>query len=271
MQMSLLTESEPTRGVAQVVAPGIRRLVAPNPSAMTYWGTNTYLIDGPEGLMVLDPGPDDAGHVAAILAAGPVRRILLSHTHQDHVDALPALRAATGAPVYSWHDPAAPLTPDFRLQDGMQIGEWTALHTPGHAPDHLCFARSDGVLFSADHVMAWSTSVVNAPDGSMVSYLASLDRLLTREDTLYLPGHGPPLPSPRQYVERLKAHRLAREAAILDALGSDPVSSRALTERLYASVDPRLWRAAERNVLSHLEKLVAEGRAALYPHGWTLS
>ncbi len=271
MQIAFLTEPEPARGVPQAVAPGIRRIVAPNPGPMTYWGTNTYLIDAPDGMTVLDPGPDDAGHVAAILAAGTVRRIILSHTHSDHIAALPALRAATGAPVYAWHDPAVPFTPDIPLHEESEVAGWTALHTPGHAADHLCFAGHGGVLFSADHVMAWSTSVVNAPDGSMAAYISSLDRLLARNDTLYLPGHGPPLAQPRAYVEALRAHRLAREAAILAALGTVPVGSRALTERLYATVDPRLWRAAERNVLSHLDKLAAEGSAVPSAGGWRLS
>ncbi len=267
--MQFLKEPEPARGEPRRVAPGILRMVAPNPGPMTYWGTNTYLIEGTNGLTVLDPGPDDAGHVAAILAVGPVRRILLSHTHADHVDALPALRAATGAPVYAWHRPAIDLTPDIPLHDGSVVDGWTALHTPGHAADHLCFAGPGGVVFSADHVMAWSTSVVNPPDGSMAAYMTSLDRMLARDDALYLPGHGPPLPAPRAFTAALRDHRLGREAAVLAALGPAPVGARALTERLYADTDPRLWRAAERNVRSHLEKLVTEGRALRTEAGWT--
>ena len=268
MQATFLTEPEPQRCVPHLVAPGIQRIVAANAGPMTYWGTNTYLIETPDGLTVLDPGPDDAEHVAAILAAGPVRRILLSHTHSDHLDAVPALREATGAPVYAWHDPAVAFTPDIPLHEGSVVAGWTALHTPGHAPDHLCFAGPAGVLFSADHVMAWSTSVVNPPDGSMAAYMASLERLLARNDALYLPGHGPPLAAPRAYVEGLRAHRMAREASILAALGAEPVGSRALTERLYAETDPRLWRAAERNVLSHLDKLAGEGLARCGAAGW---
>ena len=271
MVAEFLSEPEPLRGIPHKVAPGIIRIVAPNPSPMTYWGTNTYLIEGPEGLTVLDPGPDDAGHVQVILAVGTIRRILLSHTHSDHVDAVPALRAATGAPVYAWHDAAGEFTPDVPLQEGSVVAGWTALHTPGHAPDHLCFAGPGGVLFSADHVMAWSTSVVSPPHGSMTAYVASLDRLLARNDSLYLPGHGPPLAAPRAYVEGLRAHRLAREASILAVLGPEPVASRALTERLYANTDRRLWRAAERNVLSHLDKLAAEGRACRQGDGWLAS
>ncbi len=264
-----LTEPEPPRGVALPVAPGIRRIVAPNPGAMTYWGTNTYLIDEPGGHLVLDPGPDDATHVAAIMAAGPVTRIVLSHTHPDHLGALTALRAATGTPVLGWHAPEVPVALDGPLQDGGQIGTWQALHTPGHAPDHLCFAGPDGVLFSADTVMGWSTSTV-AP-GGMADYFASLRRLLAREDRVLLPGHGPPVLQPRAFVQALLDHRLAREAAILAALGAEPRTARAVTAELYRDVDPRLLRAAERNVLAHLDKLLAEGRVSQAAGGWLAS
>ena len=264
-----LTEPEPPRGVALPVAPGIRRIVAPNPGAMTYWGTNTYLIDEPGGHLVLDPGPDVATHVAAILAAGPVTRIVLSHTHPDHLGALTALRAATGAPVLGWHAPEVPVALDGPLQDGGQVGPWQALHTPGHAPDHLCFAGPDGVLFSGDTVMGWSTSTV-AP-GGMADYFASLRRLLGREDRMLLPGHGPPVTEPQAFVQALLDHRLAREAAILAALGAAPRTARAVTAELYKDVDPRLLRAAERNVLAHLDKLLAEGSVSQTAAGWTTS
>ena len=264
-----LTEPEPPRGVPVPVAPGIRRIVAPNPGAMTYWGTNTYLIDEPGGHLVLDPGPDDAAHVAAVLAAGPVTRIVLSHTHADHLGALSALRAATGAPVFGWHAPEVPVGLDGALQDGGQVGPWQALHTPGHAPDHLCFAGPDGVLFSADTVMGWSTSTV-AP-GGMADYFASLHRLLAREDRVLLPGHGPPVTEPRAFVQALLDHRLAREAAILAAVGAGPRTARAVTAELYKDVDRRLLRAAERNVLAHLDKLLAEGRVSQAAEGWLAS
>lgn len=264
-----LTEPEPLRGVPVLVAPGIRRIVAPNPGAMTYWGTNTYLIGEPGGHMVLDPGPDDDAHVAAVLAAGPVTRIVLSHTHSDHLGALPALRVATGAPVFGWHAPEAPVVLDEALQDGGQVGSWQALHTPGHAPDHLCLAGPGGVLFSADTVMGWSTSTV-AP-GGMADYFASLRRLLTRDDQVLLPGHGPPIPEPRAFVQALLDHRLAREAAILAAVDAGPRTARAVTAELYKDVDPRLLRAAERNVLAHLDKLLAEGRVSQAAEGWLAS
>lgn len=267
--MAFLTEPEPPRGVALPVRPGIRRIVAANVGPMTYYGTNTYLIDAPGGTIVLDPGPDDPAHVAAILGAGPVARILLSHTHHDHLGAVPALRAATGAPVHAWHDPAvAEFVPDVRLRDGDAVDGWKAVFTPGHAADHLCFAGPDGVLFSADHVMSWSSSVVSPPGGDMRAYFASLGRLLERDDAVYLPGHGPPLPEPKPFVEELLAHRMAREAAIVLELNTKPVSTRALTDLLYSQVDERLRRAAERNVLAHLLKLRDEGRAVDGPEGW---
>lgn len=262
--MAFLTEAEPARGIEIAVLPGITRIVAANPGPMTYHGTNTYLIRGDDGLSVLDPGPDSAEHVQNILTAtgGKIARILLSHTHGDHLGAVPALRAASGAQVFSFHrsqDPAH--TPDHPLRDGDSVAGWTALHTPGHAADHLCFARADGVVFSADHVMSWSTSVVSPPNGNMSAYFASLRLLLARPDTTYLPGHGPPILDPHPFVRALLVHRAQREAAIASALQAGPHSSLALVEALYSQINPRLRRAAEGNVIAHLHKLRDEGRA----------
>ena len=270
--MALLTEPEPQRGAALPVRPGIRRLVAPNLSAMTYWGTNTYLVDTPGGVLVIDPGPDDPTHVESIAAAAgaSILAILLTHTHHDHWGAVAALRARTGAPVHAWHDPASPgFVPDVALSDNGTAFGWTALHTPGHASDHLCFARDDGTVFSGDHVMGWSSSVVGPPNGSMADYLASLQRLQARDDQLYLPGHGPPILSPRPYVRALVAHRVMREQAIARTLTTAPQVVSAITALLYAGVSPALRRAAERNVTAHLLKLRDEHRAHEGPGGWT--
>ena len=267
--LAFLTEPDPPRGVAFSVAPGIRRLVAPNPGPYTYHGTNTYLIEGVGGTTVLDPGPDDAGHVATILAsvglagAGKVARIFLTHTHADHVGALPALRAATGAPVFAHGEGVA---------DGAAIGLWTALHTPGHAPDHLCFARADGVVFSGDHVMGFSSSVVIPPDGDMAAYMANLRRMLGRPgDTLFLPGHGPPIRHPLAFTEALLRHREEREAAIRATLAAGPMTAAAIVERLYVPLDPRLRGAAAASVTAHLIKLRGEGAARDTDGVWRLA
>lgn len=267
--MPYLAEPEPERDRAVTVAPGVRRVVARNPGPMTYHGTNTYLIDGPDGTVVLDPGPDDPAHVAAVLdaAGGPIAHILLSHTHADHLGALAALRAASGARVHGWHQPAVPYALDAQLRAGDVAAGLVALHTPGHASDHVCFAQPGGVLFSADHVMGWSSTVVSPPGGDMADYMRSLDLLLARQDHLYLPGHGPPIADPLPYVAELHRHRTTREAAIVAALGAVPMTAAALTARLY-DVDPTLRRAAERNVVAHLLRLEADGRARRMDEGW---
>jgi len=272
--MVFLTEPEPARGKALDVLPAVRRIVAANPGPMTYYGTNTYLIETPEGIVVLDPGPDDNDHVAAILSAthGRISHILLSHTHPDHLGATAALRAATGAKVYAYRVSADPnFVPDVALEDGDCVAGLTVLHTPGHASDHLCFAMPGGVLFTADHVMAWSTSVVSPPSGDMAAYFTSLRRLLARDDRIYLAGHGPPLERPHAYVRELLAHRIMRENAIANALKDGPTDTHTLMDRLYSKLDPRLRRAAERNVLAHLLKLQAEGRARQAGNIWMVA
>jgi glyoxylase-like metal-dependent hydrolase (beta-lactamase superfamily II) len=264
--MAYLSEIEPARGVALACADGIRRIVADNPGPMTYHGTNTYLLEGPDGVSVLDPGPDDAAHLAAVLrAAGTVAQILVSHGHLDHVGGLPAMRAATGAPVFAF-DPK--LSPDHVMRDGCVVADWTVLHTPGHAADHVALARADGVVMTADHVMGWSSSVVSPPEGDMAAYFASLHRLLARSDRLYLPGHGPAIADPGGYARFLLAHRMQREAAILAALDDRPQGPPALVDAIYAGLAPHLHKAAQRNVLAHLQKLRGDGLAAERDGGW---
>lgn len=270
MSQSLTFHTEPTpeRGQALPVAPGIMRLVANNPGAFTYHGTNTYLLAGPAGFTVVDPGPEDEAHRAAILAAtgGRIARILLTHTHPDHVDGLAALRGHI--PVFAFATPQdRSITPDVKLHHGDAVGEWRALHTPGHASDHLCFARPDGVVLSGDHIMGWSSTIVSPPQGDMVAYFASLDRMLAEGGHTYLPGHGPAIPNPADYTRALKSHREAREAAILAALTA-PKSLTDLTRAVYTGLAAHLLPAAERNVAAHLQKLAHEGRAAQHADLW---
>ena len=272
--MAFLTEPEPVRFAAIGVYPGVRRMVAPNPGPMTYHGTNTWLIEseagGEDGLTVIDPGPDDPAHLAALAACGRIARIVLTHTHPDHLAGAPALRTLTGAPIHAWAKPWAPgFLPDAAIADGQTIGRLTALHTPGHASDHLCFALAgQPVLFTGDHVMSWSTSIVSPPDGDMAEYMASLRLLLARDETLYLCGHGPPLPNPAPLVRALLAHTAGREASILAALQRGPATEEALVAALYAGLEAHLIPAARRSVLAHLQKLAAEQRAALAGSQW---
>jgi glyoxylase-like metal-dependent hydrolase (beta-lactamase superfamily II) len=274
--MAFLTESEPERGANLPVLPGISRIVANNPGPMTYFGTNAYLIETADGLLVLDPGPEGhPEHVAAILrhTGGKIAFILVSHTHHDHVGALAALQAATGAPTVGFRHSALPaFDPDIKLDNGGTIAGLLALHTPGHASDHLCFAlagaNGDKVLFSADHVMSWSTSVVSPPGGDMRDYFASLDLLLERDDDVYLPGHGPPLREPRSLVRGMLAHRRLREQAIVHKLTEGPADTYTIMDALYSQLNPRLRRAAERNVLAHLLKMEADGKAVREGELW---
>lgn len=259
--MAFLSEAAPQRLVAIEVHHGVRRMVAPNPGPMTYTGTNTWLVEDKGGLTVIDPGPDDAAHVAAIAASGKVARIVLTHSHPDHVGGAPALQAATGAAIHGYAPAwAAGFAPDVALADGHRVGRLGVMHTPGHASDHLCFALEHGVLFTGDHVMSWNTSIVSPPDGDMGAYMASLRLLLGRDDTLYLCGHGPPLPDPRALVRGMLSHRVAREAALLATLEGGPMAADELVARCYAELDPLLVPAAQRTVLAHLLKLQAEGR-----------
>ena len=274
--MPFLTEPEPERGASLAVMPGIRRIVANNPSPMTYFGTNTYLLDTADGLVVLDPGPaDDHQHVGAILrhSGGQVAVILVSHTHHDHVGAVPALQQATGAPTAGFRNSAiADFDADIKLDHGGSVAGMVALHTPGHASDHLCFAfpaaNGERVLFSADHVMSWSTSIVSPPGGDMADYFASLKLLLGREDDVYLPGHGPPLRQPQTLVREMLTHRMIREQAIAKKLSDGSFDTYAIMDALYSQLNPRLRKAAERNVLAHLMKMQAEGKAVREGELW---
>ncbi len=272
-------------GEAVEVIPGVARLTARNPGPFTFHGTNTYLV-GRDTLAVIDPGPDEEEHFRSLLAViggRPVSHILVSHTHRDHSPLAARLAEATGAIVAAEgpHRPARPLgtgeasaldaagdrdfAPALVLPDGATIeGDGWALSTvltPGHAANHAAFAlEGTGILFSADHVMAWSTSVVAPPDGAMADYMASLDRLIERDDRLLLPGHGGPVRNPRSFMRALKGHRRMRERAILERLAAGDRSIRELVAAIYRGLDPRLHPAAGLSVLAHLEDLTARGQ-----------
>jgi glyoxylase-like metal-dependent hydrolase (beta-lactamase superfamily II) len=269
-------------GTLEPIARGIRRIVARNPSPFTFKGTGTYVVGSGE-VAVIDPGPDLADHVAALLAglAGErVSHILVTHTHRDHSPAARALQEATGALTFGFGphaggrrgEPGAEeggdwdFVPDIVLRDGDPIAGagWhlEAVHTPGHTSNHLCFALPDrGILFSGDHVMGWSTSVIAPPDGNMSAYMASLDKLLGRRDAVYWPTHGPAITEPQRHVRAFIAHRREREAGILDCLTGGLERIDAVVDRLYAGLQPGLHRAAARSVHAHLLDLVDRGLA----------
>jgi len=243
---------------------------------MTYFGTNTYLIETGDGLVVLDPGPEDhPDHVDAIMrhTGGKIALILLSHAHHDHFGAVADLKARTNVPTVGFTTSIdEKFEADIKLKDGDTIAGLLAVHTPGHAADHLCFSvkgrNGDRVLFSADHVMSWSTSIVSPPHGDMKDYFHSLELLLKREDDVFLPGHGPELRDPRALVREMLTHRQARENAIAAKLKEGPASTYTLMDTLYSQVDPRLRRAAERNVLAHLLKMQVESKVRQEGEMW---
>lgn len=271
-------------GVPSELVPGVVRIVANNPGPFTFKGTNTYLLGRGRDVALVDPGPEDQAHFEAIMRAMKGRRItsiIITHTHRDHIDGLPRLKAETGATVYAHGRKARnpgqvtkspsggessdeDFIPDVVLTDGSRFeGDGfalVALHTPGHAPDHLCFTiEGTGVLLSGDHVMGWNTSVVAPPEGNMVAYMNSLDKLLARNDTVYFPGHGGRIEQPQRVVKAFIMHRKMREQAILDCIRSGATSIAAIVETVYRDLDPRLVRAASLSVAAHVESLVQRG------------
>jgi len=274
-------------GRAAEVAPGVRALVANNPGPFTYRGTVSYIV-GRDKVAIIDPGPDDEAHVAALLDAvrgETVTDIFVTHTHRDHSPAVRKIKAATGATVYAEgpHRLARPLhigeatgldasadldfRPDVALADGavMPGHGWTieAVTTPGHTANHMAYALKEAdLIFSGDHVMAWSTPIVAPPDGAMSDYMASLQKLARRTEPIYLPGHGGPVREAPRFVQAYIRHRQAREASILHRLDKGAADIPTLVRAIYIGLDPRLAGAAALSVLAHLEDLVARGVVA---------
>ncbi|CDX11138.1 conserved hypothetical protein [Mesorhizobium sp. ORS 3324] len=287
MTLEFDTRFDPAYGQAVMVAPDVARITARNPSPFTFHGTNSYLV-GRDTLAVIDPGPNDDAHLATLLAAiggRPVSHIFVSHTHRDHSPLAARLKERTGATVLAEgpHRPARRLRigevnpldasadlgfkPDVALADGsLSHGDGWAIRTvltPGHTANHAAFAlEGTGILFSADHVMAWATSIVAPPDGAMADYMQSLDKLIEREDRLLLPGHGGAVTQPRSFMRGLKAHRKMRERAILERIANGDRTIRDMVAAIYRDTDPRLHGAAGLSVLAHLEDLVARGLVA---------
>ncbi len=239
---------------------------------MTYHGTNTWLMDWPGGTLVIDPGCDDPAHLDAVLAEAKngVSHILLTHTHHDHLGGAEALARRTGAAVAGHHRSAHPrFQAPLGLGEGDRIGSLVVLDTPGHAMDHLCFATEDGILFTGDHVMGWSTSVVPPPPtGDLSLFIANLERVRDRGDRLMLSAHGPAIERPHALVQSLLDHRAAREASIASVLTREPLPFEAVFARAYRNLRPDLHAPARANLLSHLIKLEADGRAMHDAQGW---
>lgn len=290
-------------GLAEQCEPLVRRVLAPNASHYTYTGTQTYLVGAGADVAVIDPGPagtgveghadtKSEGHVDAILAAvgdARISAILCTHTHRDHSPAAAELKARTGAPIVG----CAPLAmdddgpradaafdpdyaPDRVLADGERLAGdgWTieAVATPGHTSNHLCYALVEsGALFTGDHVMAWSTSVVSPPDGDMSAYMQSLQKLHDRDDRVYYPAHGPAVGKPRQLVRGMLGHRRQREAQILRLLGDGPQRIVDMVPVMYKGLDPRLTGAAGRSVLAHLVDLRQQGRVLSEGDLWSIA
>lgn len=269
-------------GVTVAVAPDVARITAPNPGVMTGPGTNSYLL-GDRELVAIDPGPDIPSHVNALIAAvgGRLKWILCTHTHLDHSPAALALRAATGAKVGGLVCPQdgrqdARFAPDRVLGDGDTISvegvTLRAIHTPGHASNHLCYLFEERkLLFTGDHVMQGSTVVISPPNGSMRDYLASLDKLLTLELSAFAPGHGHLIRTPHEEVRKLVTHRLKRERKVVDALArKSPATLDELVPLAYDDVSERLHPVARRSLHAHLIKLEEDGRARLNAERWEL-
>ena len=281
MSIPFVKQFDFTYGEGAQLSPLVRRVICNNPGPFTFSGSGTYLV-GTDEIAVIDPGPANDAHLAALLRAadgGRISHIFVTHTHKDHCGGVAALNAATGAEVVgaaphpAETGGAAPALdegadrsyrPDRPLAHGETIAtaDWAleAIATPGHISNHLCFAlAAEQALFTGDHIMGWATTVVTPPNGDMSAYIDSLDKLLTREDEIYFPTHGAPIQNPKRFVRAVKTHRLMRDAQIIEQLKKGRDNIKDITAVLYADVDKRLLGAAALNVLAHLIRLVRNG------------
>jgi glyoxylase-like metal-dependent hydrolase (beta-lactamase superfamily II) len=284
--------TEPPFGIAEQVEPLVRRVLARNPSAFTYTGTESYIVGAGDEVAVIDPGPAEEDHIAAILdAVGDARltTICCTHTHRDHSPAVAPLVEKTGAQVVGCAFLAleddgprsdAPFDqtyrPDRVLEDGESVSgpDWTltAVATPGHTSNHLCYALEEsGALFTGDHVMGWSTTVVSPPDGDMTAYMESLQKLYERTDRVYYPAHGPAVEKTRQFIRGMIGHRRQRENQIRTLLEKGVHEIPQMVPQMYKGVDQRLWPAAERSVLAHLIDLEKRGNVSRDGSSWALA
>lgn len=285
--------TSPVPGIAEVILPNVRRVLAPNPGPMTYWGTNSYIL-GQGRVAIIDPGPDHPAQLTALLDATKgetVTHILVTHAHADHSPLARDLSDETGAPIYGFGPPAAGrsatmkylaetglagggegvdpgFVPDHSLRDGDVVmgDDWSVkvLHTPGHFAGHLAF-QEDDLLFSGDHVMDWSSSLVSPPDGDLGAFMRTSERLKTLKASLFLPGHGNPILAPKERLNWLIQHRKARELAILTVLGTAPSGIADITATVYHDVPAEMHPAAARNVFAHLIDLVERNLVVASP------
>ncbi|GIT87296.1 MBL fold metallo-hydrolase [Roseobacter sp. OBYS 0001] len=289
--MTMADDFDPPIGIPQVIEPNIRRIVAPNPSPMTYKGTNTYLV-GTRDIAVIDPGPADERHLTALLSCVTGRQritqIIVTHSHLDHSPLAARLSEVTGAPVLAFGGPFAgrspvmqhladaglsgggegidlSFSPDICVSDGEVISgsDWAlkVIHTPGHLGNHIALAHGD-ICFTGDHVMGWASSLVSPPDGDLTDFMASCARLKCHPWRRFLPGHGDRIEAPHDRLEWLISHRKAREAAILDYLADGPANVVKITHHVYHDTPAALIPAAQRNVIAHLIDLQGKFQVA---------
>lgn len=282
VQIPYRRELEFDYGSVSQIAPGIRRVIANNPGPFTFHGTGTYIL-GTGNVAVIDPGPDDEEHIGAILAAldgETISHILVTHTHMDHSPGCRPLQALTGAPTYAYGPHGAgkleqgvqveeggdmDFAPDHLVKHGdiIQGGDWTVecVYTPGHTSNHMCFAlQEQKALFTGDHVMGWSTSIISPPDGDMTAYMQSLELLLERDDAVYWPTHGPSIIDPKTHVRAYIAHRIEREEQILKCIDEGTHSIRDMVPLMYRDTPEFMYPAAARSVLAAMENLLRKNQ-----------